>query len=90
MPSFECNETQFIENISRLLESENRFMVNRRVQVYDDRGYGLAGLPDEAFVQFSSILTRKSQRLSVYMLRLIFLMIITVSLFFARPASFFF
>ena len=66
MPSFECNETQFIENISRLLESENRFIVNRRVQVYDDRGYGPAGLPDDVFVQFSSILTRKSQRLSVY------------------------
>jgi hypothetical protein len=66
MPSFECNETQFIENISRLLESENRFVVNRRVQVYDDRRYGPAGLPDEVFVQFSSILTRKSQRSSVY------------------------
>lgn len=66
MPSFECNETQFIENISRLLESENRFIVNRRVQVYDDRRYGPAGLPDEVFVQFSSILTRKSQRSSVY------------------------
>lgn len=66
MPSFECNETQFIENISHLLESENRFIVNRRVQVYDDRRYGPAGLPDEVFVQFSSILTRKSQRSSVY------------------------
>ena len=66
MRSFECNETQCIENISRILESENRFIVNRRVQVYDDSWYGLAGLPDEAFVQFSSILTRKSQKLSVY------------------------
>ena len=66
MQSFECNEPQFIENISRLLESENKFIVNRRVQVYDDRRYGPAGLPDEVFVQFSSILTRKNQRSSVY------------------------
>ena len=66
MPSFECNETQFIENISRLLDSENRFVVNRRVIVYDDRRYGPAGLPDEVFLEFSSILTRKSQRSSVY------------------------
>jgi len=66
MPSFECNETQFIEDISRLLDSENSFVVNRRVQVYDDRRYGPAGFPDEVFVQFSSILTRKSQRSSVY------------------------
>lgn len=66
MPSFECNETQFIENISRLLESENRFVVNRRMQVYDDRRYGPAGLPDSIFTQFSSVLARKSQRSSVY------------------------
>lgn len=66
MTSFECNETQFIENISRLLDSENRFVVNRRVQVYDDKRYGPAGLPDEVFVQFSSIFTRKGQRSSVH------------------------
>ena len=66
MPSFECNETQFIENISRLLESESRFVVNRRLQLYDDRRYGPAGLPDELFNQFSSILIRKGQRSSVY------------------------
>ena len=66
MPSFECNETQFIENISRLLESENRFIVNRRMQVYDDRRYGPTSLPDDVFIQFSSILTRKGPRSSVY------------------------
>lgn len=66
MPSFECNETQFIENIRRLLESESKFVVNRRMQVYDDRKYGPAGLPDETFSQFSSILTRNNQRSSVY------------------------
>ena len=66
MPSFDCNETQFIENIGRLLDSENRFVVNRRVQVYDDKKYGPAGIPDEVFTQFSSILTRKGQRSSVY------------------------
>ena len=73
MPSFECNETQFIENISRLLESENRFIVNRRVQIYDDRRYGPASLPDEVFIQFSSILTRKGPR--SYMQKHTFLMI---------------
>jgi hypothetical protein len=66
MPSFECNETQFIENISRILDSENKFVVNRRVQVYDDKRYGPAGLPDEVFNQLSSILSRKDQRTSVY------------------------
>ncbi|MGQ0795632.1 MAG: hypothetical protein ACT4N5_05560 [Nitrosopumilaceae archaeon] len=66
MPSFECNETQFIENISRILDSENKFVVNRRVQVYDDKRYGPAGMPDEVFNQFSSILSRKGQRTSVY------------------------
>lgn len=66
MQSFECNEIQFVENISRLLDSENKFIVNRRVQVYDDRRYGPAGMPDEVFMKFSSILTRKGQRSSVY------------------------
>jgi hypothetical protein len=66
MPSFECNETQFIENISRLLDSENKFVVNRRVQIYDDKRYGPAGMPDEVFNQFSAILSRKNQRTSVY------------------------
>ncbi len=66
MPSFECNESQFIENISRLLESESRFIVNRRIQLYDDRKYGPANLPDEVFSQFSTVLTRKNQRAPVY------------------------
>lgn len=66
MPSFECNETQFIENISRLLESDAKFVVNRRMQIYDDKKYGPAGLPDEVFVQFSSVLARKNHRSSVY------------------------
>ena len=66
MPSFECNETQFIENIGRLLDSENRFVVNKRVQIYDDKRYGPAGIPDEVFMQFSSILSRKGQRSSAY------------------------
>lgn len=66
MTSFECNETQFIENISRLLDSENRFVVNRRTQIFDDKKYGPAGFPDDVFIQFSSIFTRKSQRTSTY------------------------
>ena len=66
MPTFECNETQFIENINRLLGSDARFVVNRRMQLYDDRKYGAASFPDEVFDQFTSILTRKNQRSSVY------------------------
>lgn len=66
MPVFECNEIQFIENIRRLLESDAKFVVNRRTQLYDDRKFGPAGLPDEVFTHFAPILSRKSQRSSVY------------------------
>ena len=81
MPSFECNETQFIENIGRLLDSENRFVVNKRVQIYDDKRYGPTGIPDEVFMQFSSILSRKGQRSSAYARRIFLMIIITKSIF---------
>jgi hypothetical protein len=31
MPLYECNEHQFVENIRRLIETSEKFLVNRRI-----------------------------------------------------------
>jgi hypothetical protein len=64
---YECNEQQFIENISRLLRSGvGKMIVNRRITLYDDHRYGLSILPEEEFVKYSSICERKGIKKSVY------------------------
>ncbi|HET7149577.1 MAG TPA: hypothetical protein VFI73_13900 [Candidatus Nitrosopolaris sp.] len=48
MPVYECNEHQFIENIRRLIETSQKFLVNRRIRSHDDDArYGHAVLPEE-------------------------------------------
>ena len=66
MPLYECNENQFVENIRRLLETGERFVVNRRVTVHDDAKYGPATLPDEEFRRYGAICDRKSLKSTVY------------------------
>ena len=66
MPLYECNENQFVENIRRLLEIRERFVVNRRVTVHDDAKYGPAILPDEEFHRYKAICERKSVKSTVY------------------------
>jgi hypothetical protein len=60
MPLYECNEYQFVENIRRLLESREKFLVNRKITLHDDARYGPATLPDQEFERYSSLCTRKS------------------------------
>ena len=60
MPLYECNEHQFVENIRRLLESRERFLVNRKITLHDDARYGPATLPDQEFERYSALFTRKS------------------------------
>ncbi|MFL6397432.1 MAG: hypothetical protein ACJ706_09795 [Nitrososphaeraceae archaeon] len=36
MPLYECNEHQFVENIRRLMETSERFVVNRKMELRDD------------------------------------------------------
>ncbi|NOJ26910.1 MAG: hypothetical protein DA330_02720 [Nitrososphaera sp.] len=66
MPLYECNEHQFVENIRRLLESNQKFLVNRRVTVHDDAKYGPATLPDEEFKRYQMLCDRKSVGSTVF------------------------
>jgi hypothetical protein len=66
VPLYECNEHQFVENIRRLLESGEKFVVNRRITMHDDARYGPATLPDEEFKRYEKLCTRKSVNSTVY------------------------
>src|SRR5579884_2548670 len=66
MPLYECNEHQFVENVRRLLESREKFLVNRKIVLYDDAKYGPATLPEHEFRRYLTICTRKSLNSTVY------------------------
>ena len=66
MPLYECNEHQFVENIRRLLESKEKFLVNRKIMLHDDAKYGPATMPDHEFKRYEMICTRKSVNSTVY------------------------
>lgn len=66
MPLYECNEHQFVENLRRLLESGEKFVVNRRITLHDDARYGPATLPDEEFKRYETLCARKSVNSTVY------------------------
>jgi hypothetical protein len=66
MPLYECNEQQFVENIRRLIETSEKFLVNRRIVVYDDGKYGLSILPEEEFRRYAAICIRKSLKSTVF------------------------
>jgi hypothetical protein len=67
MPLYECNEQQFVENIRRLVETSEKFLVNRRIVLCDDAKYGLSTLPEEEFRRhYRAICTRKSLKSTVY------------------------
>ena len=66
MPFYECNENQFVENVRRLLESEQHFVINRRISVYDNHKYGFSTIPDQEFDKYSMICDRKCSRHTVY------------------------
>ncbi len=66
MPFYECNENQFVENVRRLLESKQSFVVNRRISIYDDYRYGLATVPDIEFERYSMICERRGYKYTVY------------------------
>jgi len=62
MPSYECNEHQFVENIRRAIEANAKIIVNRRVIRRDDGRYGLSHLPDREFNKYRAIARRLHQR----------------------------
>jgi hypothetical protein len=65
MPFYECNEHQFVENIRRLMEKSERFVVNRKIELRDDGKYGPSILPDQEFDRYTTICTRKSLKSTV-------------------------
>ena len=65
MPLYECNEQQFVENIRRMIESSERFLVNRKINLHDDARYGPATLPDSEF-ESTVYFFRKSLRSTVF------------------------
>lgn len=66
MPLYECNEHQFVENVRRLLEAGEKFIVNRRITMHDDARYGPATLPDEEFARYEPLCERKSVNSTVH------------------------
>jgi len=66
MPLYECNEYQFVENIRRLLESHEKFLVNRKIVLHDDAKYGPATIPEQEFERYSTLCMRKSVNSTVY------------------------
>jgi hypothetical protein len=66
MPLYECNEHQFVENLRRLLEAGEKFVVNRRITMHDDAKYGPATLPEEEFARYGTLCERKAVNSTVY------------------------
>lgn len=66
MPLYECNEHQFVENIRRLLEAGQKFLVNRKIVLHDDAKYGPATLPDQEFKRYLALCERKCVNASVH------------------------
>lgn len=66
MPFYECNENQFVENVRRLIESKQSFVVNRRISIYDDYKYGLSTIPDQEFEKYSMVCERKGYKYTAY------------------------
>jgi hypothetical protein len=65
MPLYECNENQFVENIRRMIESSEKFVVNRKINWHDDAKYGPATLPDSEFEKYTILFVRRSVRSTV-------------------------
>jgi hypothetical protein len=66
MPIYECNEYQFVENIRRMIDTSEKFLVNRRIDWHDDAKYGPSILPDAEFFKYSILWFRKSLKSSVF------------------------
>ena len=66
MPLYDCNEHKFVENIRRLLESKEKFLVNRKLMMHDDAKYGPAIMPDYECKRYETLCTRKSVNSTVY------------------------
>jgi hypothetical protein len=66
MPLYECDEYQFVENIRRLIETSEKFLVNRKIVLHDDAKYGPAILPDSEFKEYTKICFRKSLKSTVF------------------------
>ena len=66
LPLYECNEHQFVENIRRLLESKEKFLVNRKMILHDDAKYGPATMPDQEFKRYETICLRRSVNATTY------------------------
>ena len=66
MPTYDCNEHQFVENLRRIIESKLRVVVNRMMMQRDDGKYGLSQLPDQEFKKYDVLAYRKQHRATVY------------------------
>ncbi|MFQ6010578.1 MAG: hypothetical protein ACE5KG_00165 [Nitrososphaerales archaeon] len=65
MPTYECNERQFVENIRRLSEAHFKILVNRSTILHWDNKYGLSYLPESLFRKYRMILERRAVRSKV-------------------------
>jgi hypothetical protein len=66
MPTYDCNEHQFVENLRRIIDSKLQVVVNRIMTQRDDGKYGLSQLPDQEFKKYDALASRRHQRATVY------------------------
>ena len=62
LTTYDCTETQFVENLRKLLEVRPHIIANRLLVNHDDGRYGLAYLPDPIFEKYGRLAKRDGSR----------------------------
>ncbi len=66
MPTYECNEHQFVENLRRLIDTNFKIIVKRSIRLHDDAKHTVSKIPDCEFEKFNKVLNRKRAGVNVY------------------------
>lgn len=66
MPSYECNEQQFIENLRKVIDTNFKIIVKRAIKIHNDSIHNISRLPDCEFKKYSQLMMKSKQRTNVY------------------------
>ncbi|MFQ6134856.1 MAG: hypothetical protein ACE5KU_03460 [Nitrososphaerales archaeon] len=66
MPTYECNEHQFVENLRKIIDTNFKVVVKRAIRLHDDAKHNVSRLPDCEFERYTPIMTRAKARANVY------------------------
>ncbi|MEE9585425.1 MAG: hypothetical protein V3W09_00820 [Nitrososphaerales archaeon] len=66
MPTYDCNEHQFVENLRKIIDTNFKVIVKRSIRLHDDVKHNISRLPDCEFDRYAPILTRTTARANVY------------------------